>query len=146
MEQHNLIEKLVEDSYSEAMKAFVLQFADVPDAAKTVRERDSICTLTWVKKELPVLNNKNEAKRALLEESGLKLLPGHMQSKAFTCDAMWTQGDGMYTVVYGPGSLEINNAHGKNEYIEKAELEKFSMDIKNLILHVNEKTKKRVLK
>ncbi|MEC1291084.1 M20/M25/M40 family metallo-hydrolase [Bacillus mojavensis] len=146
MEQHNLIEKLVEDSYSEALKAFVLQFADVPDAAKTVREIDSICTLTWVKKELPVLNNKNETKRALLEKSGLKLLPKYMQSKVFTCDAMWAQGDEMYTVVYGPGSLETNNAHGENEYIEKAELEKFSMDIKKLILYVNEKTKKRVPK
>ncbi|WP_313427901.1 M20/M25/M40 family metallo-hydrolase [Siminovitchia terrae] len=128
------IKSWVEEALLVAVNRFCMEFSSVSTAAATVKEAKDICQLTWVKQGLPVLMNRNRELEQFLDSLGLKRNPDDQVEKTFTCDAMWVQTNDVYTIVYGPGSLEGNLAHAKGEYIKKRDLERFASFICNLLL------------
>lgn len=136
-EAQQKIEVSVLQAYESACKNFILEFKDIKEAQHLIKSLKNKCEYKWIKKGLPVLNNRNDYYENILNEVGLKRLPKSLTEKAFTCDAMWAQQNNNYTIVYGPGSLAKNNAHGTNEFIELLKLEKYSQNIKAILLHLN---------
>ncbi|MFC0562545.1 M20/M25/M40 family metallo-hydrolase [Halalkalibacter alkalisediminis] len=128
------IKAWVEEAFLAAVNRFRIEFSSVPTAAATVKEAKDISQLTWIKQGLPVLMNRHAELEHFLGSLGLKRNPDDQVEKAFTCDAMWVQANDVYTVVYGPGSLEGNLAHAKGEYINKRDLERYASFIYNLLL------------
>ncbi|ENQ3104959.1 M20/M25/M40 family metallo-hydrolase [Bacillus cereus] len=143
IEVQKIIEREVEATYHQSLREFKDKFRDTVEITRTVNTIEDITELKWLKKGLPVLNNRNNFFERLLYDAGLKRLPSQLSNKAFTCDAMWAQKENNYTIVYGPGSLEKNHAHSNNEFINKNQLESFCNDIKNILLCFNKNSQKQ---
>ncbi|RUT35704.1 M20/M25/M40 family metallo-hydrolase [Paenibacillus zeisoli] len=125
----HFVEEVMEDLLSE----FSRLYRDMPLARLTAKSADEICKLTWVKQGLPVLNNRHSQWEESLNEMGWVRNPEDQLHQAFTCDAMWAQRSGTYTIVYGPGGLGSHNAHAEGEYITLEELERYAADIRDLM-------------
>lgn len=127
-------------AYRQALRDFKHDFQEIREAQSMIKGLEERCRLEWIKKGLPVLENRSPKWEAILKDAGICRLPEEMDAQRFTCDAMWVQEEGVYTVVFGPGSLEKNHAHAENEFIEERELEHFAQQIKRLLLCISEKT------
>ncbi|MBP2000263.1 acetylornithine deacetylase [Paenibacillus shirakamiensis] len=132
-----LIKELVDSVIPELIAQFTEQYRNVAFARSTAASASEICTLTWVKQGLPVLNNRHSGYESLLSSLGWVRNPESHLHQAFTCDAMWAQRSGNYTVVFGPGGLGTHGAHAEDEYISLAELEEYAVRIRDLLLAIS---------
>ncbi|GAB6990760.1 M20/M25/M40 family metallo-hydrolase [Paenibacillus pini] len=127
------IRKLVEEALNLLLNQFKHEFYDMDLTRNTAKSAKKICELTWVKQGLPVLSNRHPEWEAFLNGIGWTRNSTEKMEQAFTCDAMWSQRNGNYTVVYGPGGLGSHAAHAEGEFITVDELEQYAQDIKNLL-------------
>ncbi|WP_019392593.1 M20/M25/M40 family metallo-hydrolase [Priestia filamentosa] len=128
------IKNWVEEEVEYALINFKKEFSTLFSTLLTARDAKDICHLEWIKEGLPVLKNRNFEIEQLLNKLGLQRNPDNQLDKAFTCDAMWVVRPDIYTAVYGPGNLGVNNAHAKDEYITRQEIEEFSSFIRDLLI------------
>ncbi|TVX94409.1 M20/M25/M40 family metallo-hydrolase [Paenibacillus agilis] len=124
----------IEEAFADAVRQFSETFSTIAGSALTASEAKQICRLEWVKQGLPVLNNRDVSLERFLTELGLERSPDDHLHETFTCDAMWAQREGSYTIVYGPGSLEKNLAHADGEWITREQLEEYAISIRHLLL------------
>ena len=127
--------KCIEDSFTQACHLFDKKFRNNKNLAVTVKNLRKITQLQWIKSGLPVLANRDDEMERLLERTAIKKLPPELSDHAFTCDALWVQGDQQYTIVYGPGSLLENGAHTQDEFVSIADLEDYAQKIALLIMN-----------
>lgn len=127
------IRHLVEEVMQDLLNEFSLHYQNLAPARYTASSAAEICELTWVKQGLPVLNNRHSEWERSLSEIGWVRNPEDQLHQAFTCDAMWAQRPGTYTIVYGPGGLGSHHAHAEGEYITLEELERYAADIRDLM-------------
>jgi acetylornithine deacetylase len=123
------IESLVDEAFANALRDFEREFATTRLFARTATRALGNCRMTWVKKGLPALANRDSAMENILRRAGWMGCPAKNADEAFTCDAIWAQGPGRYAVVFGPGSLKTNHAHAEGEYITVGELEQYARQI-----------------
>jgi acetylornithine deacetylase len=123
IKQAHIARGLIETAFASVSARFTKKFNDLTPFCLTALDLKKLCHFGWLKYGLPVLNNRNPKLEAMLAGCGLRRNIDLTQ--AFTCDAMWGQGDGLYSVVLGPGSLSRNGAHTDREAVSSAELEAF---------------------
>lgn len=129
------IEQLVQAWLLGTRRSFASRFACFPATARAARDIDRILTVTWLKRGLPPLANRDPAIEAVLRRAGLRRLPDDvMAARAFTCDAIWGQRRGAYTIVCGPGDLARNGAHTERESVSITELDCYARRIAALLL------------
>jgi acetylornithine deacetylase len=116
----------MERHFAGGRRQFQEELGEVAVARRTADDVAAICRLTWLKRGLPVLANRDPALEPVLARAGWWRNPEERRGKAFTCDAMWAQGEGLYTVVFGPGDLGRNGAHTDREFIDRDDLERYA--------------------
>ena len=122
----------VESAFVAARETFVREFGSRPVFARTASRLRETCKASWLKAGLPVLNNRDAEMEAVL--AGIGLHRNEELSESFTCDAIWAQAPGRYSIVFGPGSLADNGAHTAGEHVHLAELEEFSQAVLRLLI------------
>jgi acetylornithine deacetylase/succinyl-diaminopimelate desuccinylase-like protein len=127
------IEELCEIAFRQAILTFGNEYSDLEIAKATAKAAGSICTITWLKRGLPVLANRDQTMEEVLHRAGLCRHTEYSDLTAFTCDAMWFQDPKRFTIVYGPGHLGTNGAHGPNEFMSFADLDRYAHDIASII-------------
>jgi acetylornithine deacetylase/succinyl-diaminopimelate desuccinylase-like protein len=126
------LESALVTALREGIDAFAERFGDRPDFARTARDAPAITSLVWQKRGLPTLTGIDAWGEALLTGAGVPGWPA--DEPAFTCDAIWLSGvPDTTTVVFGPGSLDTNNAHADGEYAELSELDAFAAGIADIL-------------
>jgi acetylornithine deacetylase/succinyl-diaminopimelate desuccinylase-like protein len=128
------LEALVETSFAEAVERFRRDYAQYAIAAAAAAAARSICSLTWIKRRLPVLSNRDRGMEAMLRGVGIPRHEVDSTSLPFSCDAMWMTAPRSFTIVYGPGHLGRNKTHATGEFIEIADLDAYAHQLSNLIL------------
>lgn len=118
--------------FEDGLAAFADIFCVRPPFAHSAASIHKVCTASWISSELPVLNNRHPEMESLLCSVGL--LRNANINEAFTCDAMWAQRPGSYTIVFGPGSLVRNGAHTADEHVALADLDAFADTAARLIV------------
>ncbi|ATX77054.1 M20/M25/M40 family metallo-hydrolase [Reinekea forsetii] len=130
-----LTEQAFGSAYDQAVTKFVSDFSGIPLFKRTIDQLSTSLTYRWLKKGLPVLDNRDHRLESLLNRAGINR---HKHNeRTFTCDAMWGQQHDAYSIMYGPGSLEENGAHTADEFISIHELESFSQSIVQLLAQFN---------
>jgi acetylornithine deacetylase/succinyl-diaminopimelate desuccinylase-like protein len=128
------LEALVETAFAEAVERFHHDYAQYAIAAAAAAVARSICSLTWIKRRLPVLSNRDRDMEEMLQQIGIPRHDADSASLPFSCDAMWMTGPGSFTIVYGPGHLGRNKTHAAGEFIRVADLDNYAHQLSNLIL------------
>ncbi|AUG80404.1 peptidase M20 [Kitasatospora sp. MMS16-BH015] len=132
--QASLLEGELERLLPEARAEFAAAHAGNPFTARLVAGWDQVVRFDWLKRGLPVLDNRDPALEALLAGAGFPRHDGLADGSAFTCDAIWAGGPGRYVAVCGPGSLDTNGAHTPDEFVELTELARYARKIKDLVV------------
>jgi len=127
------IEDKFENSFALECAKFEKDFVSVNIAKKTASELSNIISYKWIKKGLPVLNNRHAKIEKLFAIAGIKRIGEEEFPRTFTCDAIWVNHPNIYTVVFGPGDLVRNGAHTDYEFIGVDEIEKYSTQISRLL-------------
>ncbi|MBJ7311269.1 M20/M25/M40 family metallo-hydrolase [Rugamonas sp. CCM 8940] len=122
----------VEAAFDGGLAAFADRFGARPPFVRSAASVREVCHASWIKCGLPVLNNRHGELESVLASVGL--LRNTNINEAFTCDAMWAQRPGAYSIVFGPGSLARNGAHTAAEHVAIAELEAFAVATARLIV------------
>jgi len=95
-------------------------------------KRCSACTsFRWLKQGLPTLSNSHPLWEQVLKEAGIRQQSA--SQAAFTCDAMWGNLPGRYTIMYGPGDLHTNGAHTELEHLTHREMEDYAESLVQLL-------------
>jgi acetylornithine deacetylase len=128
------LEELVETALVDALERFRLDYGKYAIAAAAAAAARSICKLTWIKRRLPVLSNRDHEMEGMLRRIGIPRHEADSHSLPFSCDAMWMTGPGSFTIVYGPGHLGRNRTHAGGEFISIADLDNYAHKLSNLIL------------
>lgn len=118
----------------EGLAEFSGRFAGTTELALTAADAASVTRLEWLKRGLPTLACADPWAETLLErDAGLARWPD--DEPAFTCDAIWMGSvPEAFTVVYGPGDLAANNAHGVGEYADQSDLERFADGVARVLV------------
>jgi acetylornithine deacetylase len=127
------IQTRVERSFERALAEFEKEFESESLFSRSAASASRITGLRWLKKGLPTLRNRDAEMERLLANVGLERRPPERAGDAFTCDAIWAQGPGRYSIVFGPGGLASNRAHADGEFITVAELESYAGSIASLV-------------
>ncbi|RKE18164.1 acetylornithine deacetylase/succinyl-diaminopimelate desuccinylase-like protein [Streptomyces sp. TLI_171] len=124
----------VEAAVRSGLVAFEREFGELPEFARTAADCARITRLDWLKRDLPVLDNRHPEFEELLEQqAGIPRFPD--AEPAFTCDAIWAADlPGAFTVVLGPGELGANRAHAVGEFAELAQLDGFASMVARLLV------------
>jgi len=133
LETAQTIESRVREAFDEAIADFERQFSSSSLFSRSAANASHITRLTWTKRRLPTLQNRDPEMERLLNKAGLTRCPPDRADAAFTCDAIWAQGEGRYAIVFGPGELTANRAHAEGEFIAVAELESYATAIATLV-------------
>lgn len=128
------LEAALEDGVRAACRAFAERFADVAIVRRTARDATEVCRVRWRKRGLPALRNSDPPLSARLAAAGLRRLPDERAAERFTCDAIWGQVPGSYTIVFGPGRLGEDGAHTPREHVARADLAAYAGDLARLVL------------
>lgn len=128
------IEHKFENSFAWECAKFEKEFNSITIAKKTASELSKIVSYKWIKKGLPVLNNRHAKIEELFAVAGINRISEEEFSRTFTCDAIWVNRPNIYTVVFGPGDLVRNGAHTDFEFIEVEELERYSTQISRFLM------------
>lgn len=118
----------------QAREEFAAAHAGNPLTARLVADWDEVVRLDWLKRGLPVLDNRDAAMEALLAGAGLPRHDGLADGSAFTCDAIWAGGPDRYVAVCGPGGLDTHGAHTPGEFVELDLLARYARQIKELVV------------
>ncbi|WP_262403568.1 M20/M25/M40 family metallo-hydrolase [Actinomadura sp. CNU-125] len=133
MDAGRRMEREVEAALHGGLDAFAARFADTMLFARTAADAHAITRLEWLKRGLPVLDDRHAWGHALLQRAGIPSWPP--DEPAFTCDAIWmSQIPGTCTVVLGPGDLAANNAHADGEFADAADLAAFADAVSRLLI------------
>jgi acetylornithine deacetylase len=132
-EAGDAIEGEMEKGVANALADIKRDFRDHPFFSQTAARAREITKLSWLKRRLPTLRNRNLEFEACLEAAGFRRLPEAEAEKSFTCDAIWGGGEGKYGAIIGPGDLTANGAHTAHEFISLADLEAFSGQVATLL-------------
>jgi acetylornithine deacetylase len=127
------IEAWTEASLARGIAEFAARFDALALTRRTAQEARETCRLTWLKRGLPALANRDERMERLLEHAGWRRNPDDRPDRCFTCDAIWGQGPDRYSVVFGPGSLGANGCHTPDEFIDVGDLRDFAVQVADLI-------------
>ena len=127
------IQALVELSFRRALLQFGEQFSSTPLFARSAIDVEAITSLTWTKKGLPALANRDPVMEQLLAENNIRRCPTEQLNEAFTCDAIWAQRPHSYAIVFGPGNLAANHAHADGEFVMLADLESYAAQVASLV-------------
>ncbi|GAA4996448.1 M20/M25/M40 family metallo-hydrolase [Kitasatospora paranensis] len=117
-----------------AREEFAVAHAGNPLTARLVADWDEVVRLDWLKRGLPVLDNRDAAMEGLLAAAGLPRHDGRADGSAFTCDAIWAGGPDRYVAVCGPGGLDTHGAHTPGEFVELDLLARYARQIKELVV------------
>jgi len=124
-------ENLFEKAVKIAKQKFVTDFSSHALFRRTTDNLEHVLLYTWLKKGLPVLNNRSNYWQSQLIQADITR---HIDNEfTFTCDAMWGQKSDCYSIMFGPGSLTRNGAHTDKEYISLTDLNEFSRAIFRLL-------------
>lgn len=114
-----------------AKQQFIAEFSGFPLFKRSADTLEKTLQSIWLKKDLPVLNNRNAKWENVLTQTDIMR---HSDSTStFTCDAMWGQRSDCYTIMFGPGSLAHNGAHTEHEHLSLTVLNEFSAAIFRLL-------------
>ncbi len=127
------IEQIVGDVFDRAVESFAASHAVSVIAGATARAARDIISLTWLKRRLPVLANRDPEMERLLSEAGVERHEEGSGASPFTCDAMWLAGANRYAVVLGPGDLATNGAHTHAEYMDIDDLDRFAWQVCSIV-------------
>lgn len=126
------LESALTGALDEALGAFGATFAPTALLGRTAADARAITRLEWLKRALPVLEDRDTWGRDLLRGAGIRPWPA--DEPAFTCDAIWMAGvPGACTVVLGPGDLAANHAHAEGEFARADELDAFADAVARLV-------------
>jgi len=128
-----MLEKRTEAIFQAALDEFTTAYADNRFARQTARVATEICTIRWLKRQLPVLANRDPQMEAVLEAAGIRRHQETSKQMPFTCDAMWLRNCAQYTIVLGPGDLGGNGAHTPHEFMSVSDLTRFSSQVSSLL-------------
>jgi acetylornithine deacetylase len=129
-----LVERLTEQCFADAVQRLHEDYRHLSVAARIARDAHRVCRLRWLKTGLPVLNNRDPAMETLLAEAGIARWDAAGAVRPFTCDAMWLQAPGRYTVVLGAGDLAANGAHAETEHVALSDLAGYAEAVCRLVL------------
>ncbi|MCX5382367.1 M20/M25/M40 family metallo-hydrolase [Streptomyces sp. NBC_00083] len=129
-----LLERELEDLLRQARAEFAAAHAGSALTERLVADWDEVIRFDWLKRGLPVLDNRDQKMEALLGAAGFPRHDGLADGSAFTCDAIWAGGPGRYVAVCGPGGLDTHGAHTPGEFLELAELARYARQIKDLVV------------
>ncbi|MCN9242337.1 M20/M25/M40 family metallo-hydrolase [Streptomyces sp. RY43-2] len=125
------LETAVTRHLADGLSRFTELFGATQEFARTARDAAPLTRLTWDKRGLPALDNRDPWAEALLSRAGARPAA---DDPGFTCDAVWCAGlEGAFTAVLGPGSLAANHAHAPGEFIDLADLEDFAGVVRRLV-------------
>ncbi|RKS09719.1 acetylornithine deacetylase/succinyl-diaminopimelate desuccinylase-like protein [Nocardiopsis sp. Huas11] len=128
-----LLEAAVHEALDEGLDLFAKDFGDSALFGRTAADARNITRLEWLKRGLPVLDDRDPWGHALLRGAGIRPWPS--EEPAFTCDAIWmARVADACTVVLGPGDLSANNAHAQGEFARADELDAFAAAVTRLLL------------
>ncbi|GAA0838793.1 hypothetical protein GCM10009525_49120 [Streptosporangium amethystogenes subsp. fukuiense] len=137
------LERDLRAALADGLDAFVTAFAGTALFARTAAEAHVVTRLEWLKRGLPVLDDRDHRMHALLRDAA-GIAPWPPDEPAFTCDAIWMSGvAGACTVVLGPGDLAVNNAHADGEFARADELAEFAAAVARLLLAFTDDTNGR---
>ncbi|QFG22607.1 M20/M25/M40 family metallo-hydrolase [Actinomadura sp. WMMB 499] len=126
------LERELEASLHDGLDDFAAGFGDTLLFARTAADAHAITRLEWLKRGLPVLDDRDAWGHALLRAAGIP--PWPPDEPAFTCDAIWmSQVPRACTVVLGPGDLAARNAHADGEFARADELAEFADAVARLL-------------
>jgi acetylornithine deacetylase len=129
----NQIERWLTEAFEQWKSYFKKTYDKMVVTYATTLAIERICRMTWVKRGLPVLNNRSLVFEKLFDSIGLKRHDENSTIKPFTCDAMWLQKPTCYTVILGPGDLSLNHAHAADEYIDVPDYNLYAKHISQVI-------------
>ncbi|WP_433498399.1 M20/M25/M40 family metallo-hydrolase [Sphaerimonospora sp. CA-214678] len=117
----------------DGLDAFCEAFGGTALFARTAADARAVTRLEWLKRGLPVLDDRDGwGHRLLRDVAGIEPWPCH--EPGFTCDAIWMSGIAdACTVVLGPGDLAANNAHAAGEFVRESELAEFAGAVARLL-------------
>ncbi|MGP3924276.1 M20/M25/M40 family metallo-hydrolase [Streptomyces sp. 8N616] len=126
-------EKAVTEAVGSGVREFTERYAGTGEFARTAADAAGITCLEWDKRGLPCLDNADPWAEAILESAGVARCPA--DEPAFTCDAIWMNGvPDTFTTVFGPGSLDGNNAHAQGEFADLTDLDAFASAVSGLLV------------
>ncbi|MGC5052044.1 M20/M25/M40 family metallo-hydrolase [Micromonospora sp. DT48] len=124
----------LEQAVDQARDVFAKTHVDNPFTARLVDDWDRVVRLDWLKRGLPVLDNRDPEMEDLLAAAGFPRHDGLADGSAFTCDAIWAGGPGRYVAVCGPGRLDVNGAHTAAEWVRVDDLATYARQIRDLVV------------
>ncbi|WP_028647120.1 M20/M25/M40 family metallo-hydrolase [Nocardiopsis sp. CNT312] len=126
------LEEAVERAFDQGLEAFTADFTGTALFDRTAADARGLARLEWLKRGLPVLDDRDPWGRALLRRAGIAPWPDG--ETPFTCDALWmAHAAGACTVVLGPGHLADNHAHAEGEYVRADQLDGFADAVARLL-------------
>lgn len=133
------LESALTGAYERALDAFAASFADTALFARTAADAHRLTRLTWPKRGLPVLDDRDRWGHDLLR--GIGVPPWPAEEPPFTCDAIWmARTPGTCTVVLGPGDLAADGAHGDTERAGLSDLDGFADTVARLLTAFTDET------
>ncbi|MER5865537.1 M20/M25/M40 family metallo-hydrolase [Kitasatospora sp. NPDC002040] len=139
-DQAAVLERELAGLLPRARDEFAAAHAGNPLSARLVEDWDRVVRFDWLKRGLPVLDNRDPAMEALLAEAGFPRHDGLADGSAFTCDAIWAGGPDRYVAVCGPGGLDTHGAHTPGEFLELEQLARYAQQIKDLVVRFGTRT------
>jgi acetylornithine deacetylase/succinyl-diaminopimelate desuccinylase-like protein len=132
--QARALQACVESVVANAAQEVCRRYNGVRALARLVEDWSSVVELDWIKRDLPVLVNRDPPIEALLGRSGMPRRDALAEGVAFTCDAIWAGAPERYTAVCGPGTLSGGGAHTSDEHIAIADLDRYATSIRDMVL------------
>ncbi len=117
-----------------AGEEFAARFRDNPVTCRLLADWSTTVRLTWLKRGLPALANRDPEMEALLGTAGFPRHDAIADGSAFTCDAIWAPAPGRYVAACGPGDLDANGAHTPDEHVALGELSRYADHCRDLVL------------
>ena len=122
---------IVDGLVSRAARDFQRRYGGIGIAKRSASRFTETCRLEWLKRGLPVLSNRDPEMERLLAAAGAERETD--PAAAFTCDALWLQGQWGYAVVYGPGELGRDGAHTETEHARLPDLAEYADSVARLV-------------
>lgn len=128
------LQMLVELAFHEGLADFSRTHRTVTVAARIADDAERVCRLSWDKRGLPTLSNRDAIWEERLRFVGIPRVSGNNVGEAFTCDAIWGERSGVYSIVFGPGHLVRNGAHTEHEHVDLADLASYADTLARVML------------
>lgn len=127
------VEELVAQWLDRALDGIRADFISIGVAAALARDVRRVVGARWLKRRMPVLDNRKEELERVLRRAGIQRATERNGVRPFTTDGIWLQGPGGYTVVFGTGDLGQNGAHTPHEYVDVEDLDAHARAVEKLV-------------